>query len=140
MSEVVAPAPFYWEAILVALGAVPGAWLRLRVVNHFEPVVPHKHWGTFVVNVSAAFFLGLFSGLHALQLKACSGVDGTAPMLLLVGVGFFGSLSTFSTFVVELLNTLQSRQFLQFVGLMVFSLVIGLLAAAAGYQLGLSRG
>ncbi|MEK9630560.1 MAG: CrcB family protein [Synechococcus sp.] len=140
MSEVVAPAPFYWEAILVALGAVPGAWLRLRVVNHFEPVVPHKHWGTFVVNVSAAFFLGLFSGLHALQLKACSGVDGTAPMMLLVGVGFFGSLSTFSTFVVELLNTLQSRQFLQFVGLMVFSLVIGLLAAAAGYQLGLSHG
>ena len=140
MSEVVAPSPLYWEAILVALGAVPGAWLRLRVVNHFEPVVPHKHWGTFVVNVSAAFFLGLFSGLHALQLKACSGVDGTAPMMLLVGVGFFGSLSTFSTFVVELLNTLQSRQFLQFVGLMVFSLVIGLLAAAAGYQLGLSRG
>ena len=140
MSEVVTPAPFYWEAILVALGAVPGAWLRLRVVNHFEPVVPHKHWGTFVVNVSAAFFLGLFSGLHALQLQACSGVDGTAPMMLLVGVGFFGSLSTFSTFVVELLNTLQSRQFLQFVGLMVFSLVIGLLAAAAGYQLGLSRG
>ncbi|MEL0265413.1 MAG: CrcB family protein [Synechococcus sp.] len=140
MSEVVTPAPFYWEAILVALGAIPGAWLRLRVVNHFEPVVPHKHWGTFVVNVSAAFFLGLFSGLHALQLKACSGVDGTAPMMLLVGVGFFGSLSTFSTFVVELLNTLQSRQFLQFVGLMVFSLVIGLLAAAAGYQLGLSRG
>ena len=140
MSEVVTPASFYWEAILVALGAVPGAWLRLRVVNHFEPVVPHKHWGTFVVNVSAAFFLGLFSGLHALQLKACSGIDGTAPMLLVVGVGFFGSLSTFSTFVVELLNTLQSRQFLQFVGLMVFSLVIGLLAAAAGYQLGLSRG
>ena len=87
MSEVVTPASFYWEAILVALGAVPGAWLRLRVVNHFEPVVPHKHWGTFVVNVSAAFFLGLFSGLHALQLKACSGVNGTAPMMLLVGVG-----------------------------------------------------
>ena len=140
MSELVTPAPFYWEAILVALGAIPGAWLRLRVVNHFEPVVPHKHWGTFVVNVSAAFFLGLFSGLHALQLKACSGVYGTAPMMLLVGVGFFGSLSTFSTFVVELLNTLESRQFLQFFGLMVFSLVIGLLAAAAGYQLGLSRG
>ena len=55
-------------------------------------------------------------------------------------LGFFGSLSTFSTFVVELLNTLQNRLFLQFVGLMVFSLVIGLLAAAAGYQLGLSRG
>ena len=140
MSEALAPASFYWQAILVALGAIPGAWLRLRVVNHFEPVVPHKHWGTFVVNVLAAFFLGLFSGLHAYALKACTGVDAAAPMMLLVGVGFFGSLSTFSTFVVELLNTLQSRQFLQFAGLLVFSVVIGLLAAAAGYQLGLSRG
>ena len=136
MSEVVAPAPFYWEAILVALGAVPGAWLRLRVVNHFEPVVPHKHWGTFFVNVSAAFFLGLFSGLHALQLKACSGVDGTAPMMLLVGVGFFGSLSTFSTFVVELLNELRAGHVLAAAALALISIVVGVLAAAAGYGLG----
>ena len=136
MSELVAPAPFYWEAILVALGAVPGAWLRLRVVNHFEPVVPHKHWGTFVVNVSAAFFLGLFSGLHALQLKACSGVDGTAPMMLLVGVGFFGSLSTFSTFVVELLNELRSDRPFVAVVLALASIAAGLGAAGAGYGLG----
>ena len=136
MSEVVAPAPFYWEAILVALGAVPGAWLRLRVVNHFEPVVPHKHWGTFFVNVSAAFFLGLFSGLHTLQLKACSGVDGTAPMMLLVGVGFFGSLSTFSTFVVELLNELRAGHVLAAAALALISIVAGLIAAAAGYSLG----
>ena len=136
MSEVVTPAPFYWEALLVALGAIPGAWLRLRVVNHFEPVVPHKHWGTFVVNVSAAFFLGLFSGLHALQLKACSGVDGTAPMMLLVGVGFFGSLSTFSTFVVELLNELRAGKTLTAVVLALASIGAGLLASAVGYGLG----
>ena len=136
MSEVVTPAPFYWEAILVALGAVPGAWLRLRVVNHFEPVVPHKHWGTFVVNVMAAFSLGLFSGLHAYALKACSGVDGTAPMMLLVGVGFFGSLSTFSTFVVELLNELRAGQTLMAVVLALASIGAGLLASAVGYGLG----
>ena len=39
------------EAVLVGLGAIPGAWLRLKVVNHFEPLVPKKHWGTFLVNV-----------------------------------------------------------------------------------------
>ena len=39
------------DALLVAIGAVPGAWLRLRMVNHFEPMVPKKHWGTFTVNV-----------------------------------------------------------------------------------------
>ena len=121
------------EALLVGLGAIPGAWLRLKVVNHFQPMVPKKHWGTFIVNVMACFALGLVLALD----ETCASSTGIA---LLMGVGFFGSLSTFSTFVVELLNTLQSRQFLQFVGLMVFSLVIGLLAAAAGYQLGLSRG
>ncbi|MCY4083805.1 MAG: CrcB family protein, partial [Cyanobacteria bacterium MAG COS1_bin_9] len=39
------------EALLVGLGAIPGAWLRLKVVNHFQPMVPKKHWGTFIVNV-----------------------------------------------------------------------------------------
>ena len=121
------------EALLVGLGAIPGAWLRLKTVNHFEPMVPKKHWGTFLVNVIASFALGLVLALY----ESCSARTGIA---LLMGVGFFGSLSTFSTFVVELLNTLQSRQVLQFAGLLVFSVVIGLLSAAAGYQLGLSRG
>ena len=43
------------EALLVGLGAIPGAWLRLKVVNHFQPMVPKKHWGTFIVNVMACF-------------------------------------------------------------------------------------
>ena len=49
---------------MVGLGAIPGAWLRLRVVNHFEPMVPRKHWGTFAVNLVAAFALGLVLGLE----------------------------------------------------------------------------
>ena len=43
------------EALLVGLGAIPGAWLRLKVVNHFQPMVPKKHWGTFIVNVITLF-------------------------------------------------------------------------------------
>ena len=140
MSDGVSLAPFCWEALLVAIGAIPGAWLRLRIVNHFEPVVPQKHWGTFLVNVLAAFFLGLFAGLHALQLKDCNANDQAAPLMLLAGVGFFGSLSTFSTFVIEMLNVLQRGKFREFVLLLFFSVVIGLIFAGAGYQLGLSRG
>ena len=140
MSEAVLAAPWSWEATLVALGAIPGAWLRLRVVNHFEPVVPQKHWGTFAVNAVAAFFLGLFAGLHALQLKNCSPTTAAAPLMLLAGVGFFGSLSTFSTFVIELLNVLQRGKFAEFVVLLLSSVVIGLLFAGAGYQLGLGHG
>ena len=117
------------EALLVALGAIPGAWLRLKVVNHFEPMVPKKHWGTFSVNVTACFSLGLILSLD----EACSTGTGIP---LLIGVGFFGSFSTFSTFTAELLNELRSGHALSAVALAVSSILAGLLACAVGYALG----
>ena len=118
-----------FEALLVAVGAIPGAWLRLKMVNYFEPMVLKKHWGTFAVNVVACFGLGLVLGLY----QSCSANTGLA---LLMGVGFFGSLSTFSTFAVELLNELRAgRPFVSAV-LALASVVFGLCAAGAGYGLG----
>ena len=93
---------------MVGLGAIPGAWLRLRVVNHFEPLVPRKHWGTFAVNLVAAFALGLVLGLE--RTGRCDNSTGVSPLILLVGTGFFGSLSTFSTFAVEVLTMLRERR------------------------------
>ena len=119
------------DALLVAIGAVPGAWLRLKMVNHFEPMVPKKHWGTFTVNVVACFALGLVLALQ----ETCSARTG---IVLLIGVGFFGSLSTFSTFAVELFNTLRGRQWLEGIVLAVGSILGGLLVAAAGYALGMA--
>ena len=117
------------EALLVGIGAIPGAWLRLKMVNHFEPMVPKKHWGTFAVNVIASFGLGLVLGL----VRSCSAKTGLA---LLIGVGFFGSLSTFSTFVVELLNELRAGRLMVAAVLTLASIAAGLCAAGAGYGLG----
>ena len=128
--------PFTRQVVLVGLGAIPGAWLRLRVVNHFEPVVPRKHWGTFAVNLVAAFGLGLVLGLTV------SGSADSSPgghgLILLIGTGFFGSLSTFSTFAVELLNCLRAQQWLEAMVLAAGSIFGGLLFAAAGYALGVA--
>lgn len=118
-----------FEALLVALGAIPGAWLRLKWVNHLQPMVPHKHWGTFAVNVLACFSLGLVVAL----VERCEAATGVA---LLIGVGFLGSLSTFSTFVVEVLNELRAGRGLLASALVLASLLLGLGAAAAGYGLG----
>ena len=117
------------EVVLVGLGAIPGAWLRLKVVNHFQPMMSKKHWGTFLVNVVACFSLGLVLALN----ETCAASTG---IVLLMGVGFFGSLSTFSTFAVELLNELRAGQTLTAVVLALASIGAGLLACAVGYGLG----
>ena len=92
-------------------------------------MVPKKHWGTFAVNVIACFGLGLVLALY----QSCSAKTGLA---LLIGVGFFGSLSTFSTFAVELLNELRAgRPFVSLV-LALASIAAGLFAAGVGYGLG----
>jgi CrcB protein len=120
------------DALFVAIGAVPGAWLRFRVVNHFEPMLPRKHWGTFGVNLIACFAIGLLVGLQA----SCGlAADRT---LLLLGTGFLGSFSTFSTWIAELHETLQRHQRREVVLLCGGSLLGGLLAVGAGLALGSS--
>ena len=57
-----------------------------------------------------------------------------------VAVGFFGSLSTFSTFAVELLTTLKQRNWRESLLLSVGSILGGLVAAGLGYGLGLAEG
>ena len=120
------------DALFVAIGAVPGAWLRFRIVNHFEPMLPRKHWGTFGVNLIACFAIGLLVGLQA----SC----GLAAVrtLLLLGTGFLGSFSTFSTWIAELHDTLQRQQRREAVLLCGGSVLGGLLAVGAVLALGSS--
>ena len=120
------------HALLVGLGAIPGAWLRLQLVNRWEPAVPKKHWGTFAVNINACFALGLVHSLH----QACTPNSATTGLILLFGTGFFGSLSTFSTFIVEVLQELRAGRSLNACLLSVVSVVVGLLAVAFGSWLG----
>ncbi len=117
-------------ALMVAIGAVPGAWLRFRVVDHLEPVLPGKHWGTFGVNVIACFALGLIVGLE----ESCG--EAAQRVLLLLGTGFLGSFSTFSTFSAELRAELVARHWRSAAVLVSGSVAGGLLAMLAGLSLG----
>jgi CrcB protein len=116
------------DALLVALGAVPGAWLRFVLVNRLEPLLPHRHWGTLVVNLAACFGLGLLTALRAHG-------QASAAFILLLGTGFLGSLSTFSTLAAELDLCLQNGHQRQAFLLITGSLLGGLLALAGGLSL-----
>jgi CrcB protein len=118
------------SALLVALGAVPGAWLRFRMVNHLEPLLPRRHWGTLTVNGLACFVLGLLVSLE----QNCGA--GSQRLLLLLGTGFLGSFSTFSSFMGEVHAALRQGLRRESVLLVISSLLLGVMAVAAGLAIG----
>jgi CrcB protein len=73
--------------LLVALGAAVGAPLRYVAGHLLDDRLP---WGTMLVNWVGTFLLGWFSGL---------GLSGDAIALL--GTGFCGALTTYSSFMVQ---------------------------------------
>jgi fluoride exporter len=111
--------------LLVALGAAVGAparyltdrWLQSTHGTGFP-------WGTFVVNVVASFVLGLVLG-------------GPAPhaVAALVGIGFCGSLSTWSTLAYDVVRLADARAWTASAMDVVASVLAGLGAAGLGFAL-----
>lgn len=113
---------------MVALGAAVGAPARYltdrAVQTRHDTVFP---WGTLAVNVVASLVLGGMLG---------AGPHLGPAVLALVGTGFCGALSTFSTFSFETLRLWQDRVRFYAVANVVVSLVAGLGAAALGWSIG----
>ncbi|MDH6119633.1 fluoride efflux transporter CrcB [Kitasatospora sp. GAS204B] len=88
--------------LLVAIGALVGAparYLTDRAVQaRHDSVFP---WGTFAVNLFGTLVLGLVTG--AVLAGAAS-----SHWQLLVGTGFCGALTTYSTFGYETLRLVES--------------------------------
>ncbi len=116
-------------ALLVALGAAVGAPLRyltdLWVQSLHDTVLP---WGTFVVNVVGSFVLGLVGGLVA--------AGGASPQVVaLLGTGFCGALTTFSTFGYETAVLAREGSWAYAAGNVLVSVAAGLAAVWAGFAL-----
>jgi fluoride exporter len=116
--------------VLTALAGGAGAAARFLldtlVARHNRLSVP---LGTVLVNVSACFLLGLLTGLVA-------GHAGLGEIGAVLGVGFLGGYSTFSTASVEGVRLLRQGRFLQATahagGMLVLSLAAALLGVVAG--------
>ena len=114
------------EALLVALGAAVGAPLRY-LVNHWlrERLGATPAAGTLVVNIAGSFVLGAIVG---------AGV-GAAP-LALIGIGFCGALTTFSTLALEIWDAMSDGRHHHAVANVALSLALGIGAASLGWVLG----
>ena len=104
--------------LLVAVGAAVGAPVRFVAAHHFDRDFPG---GTLLVNVVGSFLLGLLSALA---------LSGSTSALL--GVGFCGALTTYSTFAVQT-SRLGPRRGAAYAALTVVGAVM---ACALGFWLG----
>jgi CrcB protein len=118
--------------LAVAVGGFVGApsrYLLDRAISRrIESDVP---WGTFVVNISGSLLLGFLTGL---TLSGHLSEIGKA----LLGTGFCGAYTTFSTFSFETVRLLEDGRVLDAAGNVVFSVAVGLAAAGAGLTIGLA--
>jgi CrcB protein len=115
---------------LVMVAAAIGAPLRYLV----DQAVQHRRegafpLGTFAVNVSGSFLLGLLAGL-ALQ-------HGLAPRVsATLGTGLLGAYTTFSTFGYETIRLLEDGAVYEAALNVLAGLAFGLAAAGGGLGLG----
>jgi CrcB protein len=113
-------------ALWVALGALAGAPLRLLADRVAVARGGHGSvLGTFVVNVAGSAVLGVLLGLR----------NVSPAVLALVGTGFCGTLTTFSTFGYDVVRLVEERMVARALTYLGGSLVLGLGTAATGYLL-----
>ena len=113
-------------ALLVVAGALVGAPLRLLA----DRVAVARRgrgsiWGTLTVNVVGSAVLGVLLGLRHVS----------PTVLALVGTGFCGTLTTFSTYGYDVVRLVEEQAVLRAAGYLAGTLVLGLGVAAAGYLL-----
>ena len=113
-------------AVAGALGAVSRHQLESFVNRQWGDVFP---WGTFVVNVSGSFALGLLVGLFARRLGV--------PLWLQAGatVGFLGAYTTFSTMSLQVYRSTATGHLALALANALGSLMAGVLAVYAGILL-----
>jgi fluoride exporter len=114
--------------LLVGIGGFLGANARLVLARSIGAYVDTRFpLGTFVINISGSFLLGMLGTLVAQRMSPSS--EG---LRLALGVGFLGAFTTFSTLEFESHALLEGGEFLLAMLNMVGSLVVGLVAVRLG--------
>ena len=117
---------------LVALGGAIGSMLRWGLGGAIQRWTGSAFpWGTFAVNAAGSLAIGFIAAV-ALERAL---VSPATRVFAIVGV--LGGFTTFSAFSYETLALLRDAQWLAATGYALGSVAAGIVAAAAGYAIGM---
>ena len=110
------------EYVAIFCGGFVGAVARVWLAQGFAHGDGNWPWATFIANITGAFLLGYFSTRLQERLPVST---YRRPLL---GTGFCGALTTFSTLQLELLTMYNSHHFGLLLGYLGATLAAGFLA------------
>ncbi len=113
---------------LVFIGGGLGSSLRFIISKYLNAghLLPY---GTLLVNVAGSLLLGMIIG-WALKTNSIS-----SPVNLMLGIGFCGGFTTFSTFSFENYSLIKTGDYLSFSLYFFGSILLGMLAILIGIMI-----
>jgi CrcB protein len=117
----------FWVGLGGFLGANARYFLGLWARNRMGITFP---WGTFIINVSGSFMLGMVMTLVNLKL-----IPFSDHLRLIFAIGFIGAYTTFSTYEYESHALLEDGSWMLASANLLGSLAAGLVAVRLGVLL-----
>jgi CrcB protein len=111
---------FAVECAVVFIGGFGGALARYGIVERFGSYDGAWPWPIFLANIAGCAILG-FVIAHR----------GTGLQVSLIGTGFCGALTTFSTFQLEIYELLDAHSYFTAIAYATVSIFVGILAVTS---------
>jgi len=113
--------------LIIGSGSFIGGVLRFLISRYVQShALSTFPYGTFIVNITGCFFIGVLYGLSD------RGQLMNAELRMFLAVGFCGGFTTFSTFASENISLLREGDFFYFALYTSLSIFLGLMATYLG--------
>jgi len=113
--------------LAIFIGGGIGSLARYLICTKVE-----NHWGTMLVNVLGAFFIGCAYGYFSQHLYH------NPHIKMFIMTGLLGGFTTFSTYLLNFSTLISAHNYMEAFSYLILSVIIGRIVLVAGIKLALN--